>query len=176
MGKEGSMELKWIGAILIVSGCGGFGFSIVSSHKRQERLLRQLLRILKLMEWELRYRLTSLPELCQLAEKETEGKLCVIFRDFYRELSWQNAPDAASCMGAVLRRNHDLPSKLRRILRHLGSVLGRFDLEGQLQGLQSVQEEITLSLLDGGKEREQRLRSYQTLCLCAGCALAIILV
>lgn len=176
MGKEGSMELKCVGAILIICGCGGFGFSIAWANRRQEQLLRQLLRVLKLMEWELRFRMTSLPELCQLAGKETEGKLRAVFQDLFRELSWQSAADAASCMGAVLQRNPDLPPKLRRILRHLGSVLGRFDLEGQLQGLQSIQEEITLSLLDSGKDKDQRLRSYQTLGICAGCALAIVLV
>jgi len=170
------MELKWIGAVLVISGCGGFGFSIAAAHRRQEHLLRQLLRLLQLMEWELRYRLTALPELCQLAAKEAEGVLKKVFQDLHRELSWQSAPETAACMGLVLRRNPDLPPKMRRSLRHLGSVLGRYDLPGQLEGIQSVREEIQLSLQDGGKEREQRLRSYQTLGLCAGLALAILLV
>lgn len=170
------MDIKWLGAVLVVGGCGGFGFSIASAHRRQDRLLRQLLRLLKQMEWELRYRLTALPELCRLASQEAEGMLKKVFQDLYRELSWQSAPETAACMGIVLRRNPDLPPKLRKALKHLGAVLGRFDLQGQLQGLQSVQEEIQRSLQDGGKEQEQRLRSYQTLGLCAGLALAILLV
>lgn len=176
MGKEGSMGVKWMGAVLVTVGCGGFGFSIAAAHRRQERMLRQLLRLMKYMEWELQFRLTALPELCQLAAKEADGVLKRIFSDLQRELSWQSAPEAGACMRLVLRRNPDLPPKLRRILKHLGSMLGRFELQGQLQGLRAVQEEIRNELQDAGKDREQRLRSYQTLGLCAGLALAIILV
>ena len=57
------MEYKWIGAILVIGGCGGFGFSVAGEAMRQERQLRQLLENLDFMESELRYRLTALPEL-----------------------------------------------------------------------------------------------------------------
>ena len=176
MGKEGTMGIKWVGAILIVGGCGGFGFSIASAHRHQGRMLQQLLRLLKLMEWELRFRLTALPELCTIASKEADGALKKVFQDLHREFSWQSAADTDACMGIALRRNPDLPPKVRRIMKHLGSILGRFDLEGQLQGLQAVQEEIRLAVHNGGKEREQRVRSYQTLGLCAGLALVILLI
>ena len=47
------------GAALVIAGCGGFGFSIASGYKREEGILRQLLRALNYMEWELQYRLTA---------------------------------------------------------------------------------------------------------------------
>lgn len=169
------MEIKWMGAVLVIFGCGGFGYSIAAAHRRQERLLRQLQRSLRLVRWELQYRLTALPELCRLVGKETDGVIQKVFLDMHRELNWQSAPDASGCMAAALRLNPDLPPKVRRILKHLGSVLGRFDLQGQLDGIRAVQEEISQALLDDGKDRQQRLRSYQTLGLCAGCALAILL-
>lgn len=176
MGDEGSMGIRWMGAILIIGGCGGFGFSIASAHRRQERLLRQLLGLLKQLELELRYHLSALPELCCFAEKQTKGVLKKVFQDLHRELNWQSAADTAACMGLALRRNPDLPPKVRRALSHLGNAMNRFDLDGQIVGLQTVQEEIRLSLQNGGKEREQRIRSYQTLSLCAGLALVILLV
>ena len=170
------MGIKWMGAIFVVLGCGGFGFSIASAHRKEEKMMRQMLYALQNMEWELQYRLTSLPEICIVAGKETDGILRKIFLSLSEELSGKTEPDASACLAGVLRRYKELPAKLRKIFRHLGSVLGRYDLEGQLQGIHAVQEELSLQLKDCGRERDQRLRSYHTLGLCAGMALAIILV
>ena len=62
----------------------------------------------------------------------------------------------------------------RRLLRQLGKTLGRFDLEGQLQGLQAVCAACLEARDSLQKDRDTRLRSYRTLGLCAGAALAIL--
>lgn len=168
------MNYKWIGAVLIIVGCGGFGFSIASSHKREEKILRQLLQALQYMESELQYRLTPLPELCRQVGKETSGILRDIFLNLARELDWQVSPDVCSCMSAAMKKSRDIPTSLRRLLLQLGHTLGRFDLPGQLRGLQSVRANCEEELKKLGKDRDVRLRSYQTLGLCAGAALAIL--
>ena len=81
------MSYRWFGAALVIAGCGGFGFSIASGYKREEGILRQLLRVLNYMEWELQYRLTPLPELCRQAGKESFGKCFLISR-----VSWNGRP------------------------------------------------------------------------------------
>ena len=55
------MSYKWVGAVLVIAACGGFGVSLAAGHRRQERLLRLLLRARHTMRWELQYRLTPLP-------------------------------------------------------------------------------------------------------------------
>lgn len=168
------MSYKWIGAVLVIAGCGGFGFSLAAGHKKEEKLLRQMLHVLQFMECELQYRLTPLPELCRQAGKETGGALRDVLLDLARELDWQVAPDACSCMTAALKKNRDIPTSLRRLLLQLGRTLGRFDLTGQIRGLQSVQAECEEEMKRLGKDRDVRMRSYQTLGLCAGTALAIL--
>jgi len=170
------MNYRWIGAILIMSACSGCGFSIAAGKRKEEKLLCQLIHILQFMEAELRYRLTPLPDLCRLAAGEVRGILRVVFLNLYRELSWQKLPDASSCMSAAIQRTGDIPARVRRPLVQLGQTLGRFDLEGQLQGIQSVGKRCSDSLERIRKNRDERLRSYQTLGVCAGAALAIILI
>ena len=58
----------------------------------------------------------------------------------------------------------------------MGSSLGRFDLDGQLLGLEAVRVYCQEQLSEMSKDRDVRLRSYQTLGLCAGAALAILFV
>ncbi len=169
------MMYKWTGALLIVAGCGGFGFAIAAGHRRQEKLLRQLIQILEFMENELQYRLTPLPELCRQAGKEVDGLLKNVFLELARELDWQVSPDVGSCMSAAIKRNHDLPVILRKHLFRLGNTLGRFDLPGQLQGLQAVKAGCAESIKLLDNDRDNRLRSYQTLGVCTGAALAVLL-
>lgn len=170
------MEYRWLGAAMIVIGCGSCGFSIAAGKRKEEQMLCQLIRILRFMEAELRYRLTPLPDLCRLASCEVKGTLRVVFLNLYRELSWQKMPDAASCMSAAIQRTGEVPGRIRRILIQFGQTLGRFDLEGQLQGIQSVRNRCEESMESIRKNRDERLRSYQTLGVCAGAALAIILI
>lgn len=168
------MGLKWFGAILIVVGCGGFGFSMAASHKREEGTLRQLIRVLNFMECELQYRLTPLPELCRQAGKDTKGSLKEVLLNLARELEWQASADVSGCMRAALKRSHELPRHTRDIFMQLGHTLGRFDLPGQLKGLEEVRAVCRCEMEEMGKNRDSRLRGYQTLGLCAGAALAIL--
>lgn len=170
------MGYKWIGAILIMASCSGCGFAIAAGKRREEQLLYQLIGILQFLEADLQYRLTSLPELCRLAAGETRGILRTVFLNLYRELKWQKLPDAGSCMYAAIQRSGEIPPKVRRLLVQLGHTLGRFDLPGQLQGIQSVRKRSEETLDAIRKNRDERLRSYQTLGICAGAALAIILI
>lgn len=168
------MSYKWIGAVLIIAGCGGFGFSMAAGHRREEGTLRQLIHALNFMECELQYRLTPLPELCRQAGNEVKGTLREVFLNLARELDWQAAPDAASGMRAALKRSHELPRHTRQILLQLGQTLGRFDLPGQLKGLEEARAACRGQLEALGKNRDSRLRGYQTLGLCVGAALVIL--
>ena len=170
------MAFKWIGATLIVVSCSGWGFAIAAGKRKEERLLYQLLGILQFMDAELQYRLTSLPELCRMAAGQSGGILRSIFLNLYRELTWQKQADASSCMYAAISRSEEIPSKIRRLLVMLGHTLGRYDLSGQLEGIQAVRKRCGEALQNVQKNRNERLRSYQTLGICAGTALAIILI
>lgn len=169
------MSLKWIGAVLVIVGCGGFGFSLAAAHRRETRLLRELRRGLQFMRNELQYRLTPLPELCRKTGKETGGLLRQIFWNLAQELDSRTLPDVGDCMASALGSCREpLPGSLRKLLLRLGRSLGRFDLDGQIRGLEAIDTACgdELKLLE--KNRDIRLRNYQTLGLCAGVALVIL--
>ena len=168
------MNYKWIGAILIVVACGGFGFSLAAMHLREERELRRLIGALDFMECELQYRLTPLPELCRLAGNEGKGCVRDVFLRLAEELDAQVTPDVESCMRASVSAASDIPVCTREALLNLGQTLGRFDLPGQLKGLESVRTACRQRLGELTQNKEPRLRSYQTLGICAGAALAIL--
>lgn len=170
------MILKLVGAILVIVGCGGVGFRIAANHRREEAILRQLIGILDYMECELQYRLTPLPELCRQATKEFTGSLGKVFWELYVEIEAQISADMEICMTSAIERVGKIPPSAKEELLLLGKTVGRFDIEGQLKGLEFVRQDCRRKLDALTYNRDTRLRSYQTLGLCAGAALAILFV
>ena len=168
------MSIKWIGAILVVAGCGGFGFSLAAAYRREEASLRQLMRMLRFMQRELRFRLTPLPELCRQAAGEGRGQTRAVMQYLAAALEAQEQPEAYGCMRSALRRADGLSGRVKRLFLQLGRSLGRFDLDGQLEGLEDVLNACREQLDQLQENRASRLKSYQTLGLCAGAALAIL--
>ncbi len=170
------MIVKIIGAILVLSACFWVGFSKASQHRRREQTLEQLIQALEYMKRELEYALLPLPELCRRAAKQCTGKISILFDRLAQELDKQLSADAACCMDAALLGIKGLPESTADRLRLLGRSLGRFDVTGQLSGLQGVAELCKRDLEGLYSGREERIRSYQTLALCAGAALVILFI
>lgn len=170
------MSFKLIGALLVIVGCGGFGFLVAAAHRREERTLRQLIAALDYMECELHYRLPPLPELCCQVAAESNGVVKSVFALLAEELENQISPDVDSCMNAALCKVRDIPQKTYDALELLGHSLGRFDIEGQLMGLEAVRQSCRQKVDELSQNRDIRLRSYQTLGLCAGAAIAILFI
>ena len=168
--------LKWIGAIMIIAACGGFCVMLAASYKKEERTLKNFINALDYMVCELQFRMNTLPDLCRQTAGECDGILRQTFIMLANELDDQISPDVRQCMNTVLAKTKDLPPLTKESFQLLGENLGRYDLSGQLVGLENVRQEcrIKLSKLSGNKE--MHLRSYQTLGLCAGAALVILLM
>lgn len=111
-----------------------------------------------------------------MAGKETSGTVGKAFLLLARELDRQTAPEVAGCMKIALRQCSGLSPELGQALGELGRELGRFDLPGQLRGLERARDRCRRMLEAIQKNRVARLREYRTLGLCAGVALAILLL
>ena len=168
------MILKWIGALLVVVGCGGFGFAMAAAYRREIQMLSQLVNLLEFMECELEYRITPLPALFYKLSEQSTGQLKAIFHALAKEMEEQISPDAKCCMDVVLSKTNDLPNSVRSALVALGDSLGRFDLDGQMKEIAAVKLVCASNLEVLRSQKDNRVRSYQTLGLCAGAALAIL--
>ncbi len=170
------MTLKWIGAILIVACCGGFGLGMAVKFRVEEAALLALERAFMMMGSELQFRLTPLPLLCKRVAENSEGVVKRVLCAFSEELEMQIAPDAACCMEVALCRCPSLPPVTEELLREFGNAAGQFDLQGQITDLHRLQNMCIRNVEQMSINRDTRLRSYQTLGLCAGAALAILLI
>lgn len=167
---------KVIGAVCIIFGCSFFGFSVTAAVKTEEYSLRQLISALDYMQCELQYRLTPLPDLCRQASEEHHNKVGKFLFHLSAELENQISPDVSGCVHTALSCVPELPKRTVKALEILGMSLGRFDAGGQIQGMEAVRTYCRGELEAIAVNRDSRLRSYQTLGICAGAALAILFV
>ena len=176
IGKGQNMNIKVIGAILAICACGSCGFITAAHHASQIRLFQNLMHAVEFMICELQYRATSLPLLCRQTGDQCNGKIRQIFLTLSDELEAQVSPNVGLCMASALDKLSDIDEALSTVCMELGNQLGRFDLPGQIRGLESCVKSLSTKLEQLNKNKESRLRSYQTLGLCAGAAVAILFV
>ena len=170
------MNLKLIGAICVILSCGGCGGIMAYHHNIKIQLIRSLIGALDYMSCELQYRYTQLPQLCRQVAGRCQKTMQHVFLLLSEELDAQITPNVKLCMDSVLEKCSDLPVELKKHLKELGTDLGNFDLPGQLKGLERVRCSCCETLEQLLNNKANRLRSYQTLGLCAGAAIAILFV
>lgn len=167
--------LKWVGAACVIIGCGVWGFCVAERMRRQERELRQLLQALEYLYSTLMYHQSPLPDLLSGAASAVGGTIGRVLQELKEQLLLQELSNAGQCMSAALVRR-SVMQETRQVLMLLGTSLGQFDLSGQQAALEAVRAECNrrLNVLCTGLE--QKVRSYRILGLCAGGALAILLL
>lgn len=161
---------------MVIVACGSFGFRAASAHRKSVKAMQQLLSAITYIEHELQYRMSSLPDIFHQTAAYCNGSVGLFFGLLADELEKQVAPDIAFCIEAALSQTEGLPVLAKKGIHLLGRSLGRFDIENQLEELATVRAECTTILSSFTDNQEVRLRSYQTLALCAGAAVAILFI
>lgn len=167
--------MKLIGCVLIVLGFAGCGFYGAFAYRAEIELLRCLYVALQHMAAQLKYKLLPLPALLSDAASTAKGKIGELFLSLSAELDRQSCPDVKTCLAVVLARESGLPKSVRDSMTDLSHSLGKFDLDGQLQGLEYMLEHLKEKLLLLEQDKTLKVQLARTVGICAGIGLAIIL-
>ena len=130
------MEVKTIGIILVLLGCGGYGFMLSMHYRKEVAALNQLVIGMDVMLCDLEYRLPPLPDLCRFAGEKTEGCISTYFQNLANTLDKQESADVGVCAVQALKQTPKLPRYATSQLQALGQTLGRFDFRGQVTSLE----------------------------------------
>ncbi len=155
--------LKMLGAACVIFSASAVGFGFSGNVRRQCAQLTALIEALTYLKSEMLYRRTPLPQaLAKAAEKLEESCMLSVHAAFRAALGMAD--------GLVLS------AQTRQALLSLSLSLGQLDLDGQERALELASERLSaqLRLLEQG--RSARCRSYATIGICAGMALAVILL
>ena len=170
--------MKTFGVVIIVVSAASFGFQYAASVRRRCQMIGQLLLALRLLKSEISTHGTPIPQAFGFLAAATNGSTADYFSDAAKEMArkrWLSAD--ASLRGAedkLKELQRDDPVKT--VLHELGAGLGRFDLESQLNGIQCAIARLEQIQHDAEKDKTVHCRTYRTLGICVGLALAILLI
>ena len=91
--------IQWIGAICVVGACGACGFSMAASYTGLQRCLQQLQNGLELMQCQMEYQMTELPELCAILASACTGPVGEFFGTLGQELRRGDVSEAPGLRG-----------------------------------------------------------------------------
>ena len=168
--------IHWVGAILVIAAGSLCGFSMARSYSALEQGLRQLVVGLEIMHCQIQYRLTTVPELCRILSAACTGTVAQVFSDLEAALEQEDACRLPLSMAEALRQNPELPEPCVRSFRRIGQMLGQMDLQSQLKSIELETERLRGTLRQVAEERPGRVKSYRTLGIGCGVALAIVLL
>lgn len=157
--------LKLVGAVLVVAASGLCGLSVAGNYSRRPRELRTLRSALQMLETEVAYGATHLPEALKQVAGNSDRLAGPFFSQAAAELSSPAGITAAKAWENAL--NHYYPGTALKpqdlsILRSLGSSLGKSDRKDQVKHLHLAMEQIENSIAIAEEEaaRNVKLWSY----------------
>lgn len=169
--------VKLLGIVLVAGGAAAMGHAAIERLQARAAALRALADALELMERELCFRLTPMPELFAELARRAQPPADRFFRQCAAGLDelprrtlgelWQTA--AAEHLPALRRADLE-------VLLPLGAVLGRYGGEEQRQALAQAAAELRQILAAADGERRQQSRVYTALSIAAGGLLVILLL
>lgn len=167
--------IRWFGFILVVSGASAAGIFMSHSVQRKAEICTELISALEFMRGEIEFRLTPLGEICNhlgLVCKKPLGQVFSFVAD-----ALKSAPGRPS--GVQMRRalqRQPLPEEAKVVLTELFDSCGKQDVLSQLRAIDLAERRMQLTLDVLQKEKNERCRTYRMIGICAGLAVAVILI
>ena len=169
--------LKALGVVLLMGGCIGVGLGKIRGMDRRINALRAFLCSLEVIERELDFRLSPMDELLQIASQGTPEPISGLLKKCSDELRKGLEYPFSELWGRLVREHLTMMTKndLECILS-LGSILGRYDTDGQRQAVERVRTVLTQSLMNALSERKGQGKVYGVLGATTGAFLVILLL
>lgn len=170
--------LKLVGATMVVAASGLSGMAVAGNYSRRPRELRALRSAIQMLETEIAYGATHLPEALALVAGRCDNTAAPLFSRAAAELASMSGVTAAEAWekslggyypGAALK-----PQDLL-ILRGLGSSLGISDREDQIKHLRLAMEQFGAETVRAEEEAARNVKLWSYLGFLGGLMVVLVL-
>lgn len=171
--------LKSIGALLVIFACGWYGLSAAQRYASRPRQLRILSSALLMLETEIVYASTLLPEALRRVGELISPPISMLFRETGELLDGEEGLTAS---GAWERSLHYLENQTYlttedlEILHNFGVGLGISHREEQIKNLRLAREQLAHQEREADRERIKNERLWQTMGFLIGTTVVLVLI
>ena len=166
--------LKTILLILIFSTATLIGLTISKKYQTRVKNLKEMQRALHIFEEKIKYTYETIPDLFLEISEKTSNSISQIFEESSKNMKDMSAGEAWEL--ALDNSKTKLNKEDIEILKGLAKMLGRTDLDGQVNEIKLTQKFIDTKIEDAEIERRKNEKLYKTLGVTLGLGLVIILI
>ena len=168
--------MRIIGIMLVAAAAVYSGVSYTTLKREQLNELEALCHLLRLMQDELETRALPLPELAAQLETRTENASNVLLSGLLRRLPELGSRDFQNIWEESVTESVKHSEGAARLLCKLGSFLGRYDVDSQLDALRSCREAMEKLRTAAAEALPQTRRLGMGLALTSGALIVITLI
>ncbi|KKM11745.1 hypothetical protein SY88_06915 [Clostridiales bacterium PH28_bin88] len=170
--------IRLVGAGLVVVAAGWLGLVVANNYSRRPQQLRALRSALTMLETEIVYTATPLPEALARVARCTNPPVSNLFWGTHEALGEGRGYTAAESwevgLGGIAGEASLLPQDLE-VLRSFGHSLGSSGPEDQVRHLQLAREQLKQLELAAEVERAKNERLWRTMGFLVGLMLVLVL-
>lgn len=170
---------KLLGAILIISSCSSFGFYRKMQFLRRVKALESSIYMLKIIRREIGFNCIKMTELVGFLMKNTNAPLNKIFIQMNRKICESNFCNFEQEWRESFVNFGESVGFLQKdieILSNIGSVLGKFDVNEQINALDYFEKMLEENFLIAKNQNTIDANITRTVAICLGIIIAIVLI
>lgn len=170
--------MKLLGVCFVLLSAGSVGFQLAGELKRRCMLLRALLDALHVLQGEILYNATPLPQAFALMAASSKGAPAELFSGMAKEMDKRKWLTPLAALEGKLKEIPEFADNAEAcdVLRVLMTGLGKYDQDSQQLSLKQAREGLEQSLAKAEQERSVRSKTFEVLGICAGLSLVILLI
>ena len=166
------IKLVLYGLILAVSSF--IGITIAQKYNNRVKNLREMKKALNHFKTKIKFTYEPLPEILEERIESVTGESKQIFISALEKMENKNAGEAWN--EAIEASNVMLEQEDKDILKNLGKLLGKTDIEGQLSEIELTSSFLDSQIKKAEQEREKNGKLYKTLGVITGIGIVIVLI
>lgn len=169
--------LRLLGAFMIIGSSGLIGLIMANTYMTRPLNLYHLQLAIQLLETEINYARSSLPEACSRIAEQIKQPVASFFGEFAANLQSLESPtviDAWNRALQILKEAGFLKEDLE-IMAQLGNVLGQSDADDQIKHLSLLQNRLASAIKQAEQERDKNVRLWNYLGFCVGALVVLLL-
>lgn len=170
--------IRVLGAVLLIAGAAGCGIKGVVKLRGRARTLSALASSLDIVQSEICDRLTPMPELLELIEREAAYPACVFYGNVRKHLGDLGETAFSEIWRDAIQSTPELLLEAQDalVLAELGMSLGKYNAEEQANALAYAKRRLEAQAAAAAAERDRDSKLHAVVGVAAGVFAVMVLI
>ena len=166
--------IKYIILLLLLFSSSYIGILISKKYQSRVKELKEMKSFLAIFATKIKLTYEPIPQIFEELGNKENSNISYIFKKASRKMKEMPAGDA--WLQALEMQNTELKKEDIEVLKGLSNLLGKVDLEGQINEIELVDNFLDSQIKKAEEESKKSTKMYKTLGITVGLAMVIIFI